>query len=293
MRSSLCLRTPCVVHRGSRLRPRQLRRPAYDARYRRIGPGSSSRPMPPERRGSTVRRDDCRSTRPAIDPGEPLPARRCDRRRRLGNFARRRLRRGAGRRPRPASPISSCSCSRRCLSSFGGGGPLAVVLVVLGALLVQLAILPAGCRAALESRPAVALYTAGEQLERRLPIGILVGFGVVLAALVLGRRASRTDCNRSSRRVFFVVAGSSAMRPGSAGSTRGREKSRSGSSNRSGRAGARSAGASSPESFTTRSRTTSASSSSRPVALYAGAGHAAGRGTRGPRSNRCDRAPCA
>ena len=64
--------------------------------------------------------------------------------------------------------------------------------MVLGALLVQLAILPAGAELRSSLGPLVALYTAGEQLERRLAIGILIGFGVALAALVL-RQAGLPD----------------------------------------------------------------------------------------------------
>ena len=85
--------------------------------------------------------------------------------------------------------------------------PLAVVLVVLGALLVQLAILPAGAELRSSLGPLVALYTAGEQLERRLAIGILIGFGVALAALVL-RQAGLPDGLQQviQTEILFVVA---------------------------------------------------------------------------------------
>ena len=85
--------------------------------------------------------------------------------------------------------------------------PLAVVLVVLGALLAQLAILPPGAELRSSLGPLVALYTAGEQLERRLGIGILVGFGIALAALSL-RHAGLPDGLQSviQTEIFFVVA---------------------------------------------------------------------------------------
>jgi signal transduction histidine kinase len=85
--------------------------------------------------------------------------------------------------------------------------PLAVVLVVLGALLAQLAILPPDAELRSSLGPLVALYTAGEQLERRLGIGILVGFGVMLAALSL-RHAGLPEGLQSviQTEIFFVIA---------------------------------------------------------------------------------------
>ncbi len=85
--------------------------------------------------------------------------------------------------------------------------PLAVVLVVLGALLVQLAILPPDAELRSSLGPLVALYTAGEQLERRLGIGILIGFSVLLAVLSL-RHAGLPDGLQSviQTEIFFVVA---------------------------------------------------------------------------------------
>ena len=85
--------------------------------------------------------------------------------------------------------------------------PLAVVLVVLAALLVQLAILPADAELRSSLGPLVALYTAGEQLERRLAIGILLGFGVLLGALSL-RHAGIPEGLQAliQTEIFFIVA---------------------------------------------------------------------------------------
>jgi signal transduction histidine kinase len=85
--------------------------------------------------------------------------------------------------------------------------PLAVVLVVLGALLVQLAILPAGAELRSSLGPLVALYTAGEQLDRRLAVGILIGFAILLAALVL-RQSGLADGLQAliQTEILFAVA---------------------------------------------------------------------------------------
>ncbi len=136
--------------------------------------------------------------------------------------------------------------------------PLAVVLVVLGALLAQLAILPPDAELRSSLGPLVALYTAGEQLERRLGIGILIGFGIAVAALAL-RHAGLPDGLQSVIQTADPLRrspGSSATRRGSAGCTRERATSASVCSKRSGRrrAGARSpmSGRGSPVSCTTR-----------------------------------------
>jgi signal transduction histidine kinase len=85
--------------------------------------------------------------------------------------------------------------------------PLPVIGIVLGALVVQLAILQAGAELRSSLGPLVAMYTAGEQLERRLSIGILVGFGVLLAVLVL-RQAPLPDALQSviQTEILFIVA---------------------------------------------------------------------------------------
>jgi signal transduction histidine kinase len=85
--------------------------------------------------------------------------------------------------------------------------PTAVVLVVLGALVLQLAILPAGAELRSSLGPLVALYTAGERLERGLAVGILAGFGVLVAILVL-LRAPLPGSLQSviQTEILFVVA---------------------------------------------------------------------------------------
>jgi signal transduction histidine kinase len=67
--------------------------------------------------------------------------------------------------------------------------PLAVVLVILAATTVHIAIIPEGGELRAGLGPLVALYTAGERIERRLSAGILVAMMAVVALQLLGRGA--------------------------------------------------------------------------------------------------------
>ena len=70
--------------------------------------------------------------------------------------------------------------------------PLAVVLVVLAATMVHIAIVPEGGELRSGLGPLVALYTAGERIERRLSIGILVAIMVIVALQLLAREGLTT-----------------------------------------------------------------------------------------------------
>jgi signal transduction histidine kinase len=70
--------------------------------------------------------------------------------------------------------------------------PLAVVLVILAATTVHIAIVPEGGELRAGLGPLVALYTAGERIERRTSIGILVAM-MAIVALQLLARGSVTD----------------------------------------------------------------------------------------------------
>jgi signal transduction histidine kinase len=65
--------------------------------------------------------------------------------------------------------------------------PLAVVLVILAATTVHIAIVPEGGELRAGLGPLVALYTAGERIERRLSIGILVAMMAIVALQLLAR----------------------------------------------------------------------------------------------------------
>ena len=70
--------------------------------------------------------------------------------------------------------------------------PLAVVLVILAATTVHIAIIPEGGELRAGLGPLVALYTAGERVERRLSIGILAATMAIVALQLLARE-SLTD----------------------------------------------------------------------------------------------------
>ena len=63
--------------------------------------------------------------------------------------------------------------------------PIPVVLVIAGALLAQIALLQPGAELRGASGLLVALYTIGEQLERRVAVPLTAGIGVVMGAAML------------------------------------------------------------------------------------------------------------
>jgi len=65
--------------------------------------------------------------------------------------------------------------------------PIAVVLVILAATTLHIAIIPEGGELRAGLGPLVALYTAGERIERRLSIGILVAMMAIVALQLLAR----------------------------------------------------------------------------------------------------------
>ena len=65
--------------------------------------------------------------------------------------------------------------------------PIPVFLVVFGALALQMIILPAGAELRSGAGPLLALYTAGERLERRVALPLVAVTLVVIGALFVGR----------------------------------------------------------------------------------------------------------
>lgn len=70
--------------------------------------------------------------------------------------------------------------------------PLPVILIILGATAVHIAIVAEGAELRAGLGVLVALYTAGERLERRLSIGILVAMMAIVAVQLLAREGVPT-----------------------------------------------------------------------------------------------------
>ena len=65
--------------------------------------------------------------------------------------------------------------------------PIPVFLVVFGAIILQLVILPAGAELRSGGGPLLALYTIGERLERRLAVPVMLGALVIIGVLFVAR----------------------------------------------------------------------------------------------------------
>jgi signal transduction histidine kinase len=65
--------------------------------------------------------------------------------------------------------------------------PIPVFVIVFGAIIVQMILLPAGAELRSGGGPLVALYTIGERLERRVAVPLTLGTLVVIGALFVAR----------------------------------------------------------------------------------------------------------
>ena len=65
--------------------------------------------------------------------------------------------------------------------------PIPVFLIVFGAIILQLVILPAGAELRSGGGPLLALYTIGERLERRLAVPLMLGALAIIGVLFVAR----------------------------------------------------------------------------------------------------------
>jgi signal transduction histidine kinase len=85
--------------------------------------------------------------------------------------------------------------------------PIAVLVVVFGAIAIQITTVPVGADLRSSGGPLVALYTIGERVQRRWGIPLLVGVVVLMGAMMIPHAGLPTGLQGIIQTELFLVAG--------------------------------------------------------------------------------------
>lgn len=85
--------------------------------------------------------------------------------------------------------------------------PVPVLLIIFGAIAVQISIVPVGADLRSSGGPLVALYTIGERVERRFGIPLLIGVLVLMGSMMVGHVGLPDGLQSLIQTELFLTAG--------------------------------------------------------------------------------------